>query len=282
MYMLMKKMKKINHKYPIYIPSKKRWNSRLTVKALDAMHVPYMVVVEPQEYEDYAAVIDKTRILVLPKNDQGLVYVRNWIWERSIANGDFRHWQIDDNISGFLRFNYNRKIPVRTGAIFRAAEDFVDRYTNVALAGFNYRFFAENRCIQPPFRLNRRIYSCSLVKNDLPYRFRGPYNDDTDMSLQVLQGGWCTVLFQAFLCNKQATMTVSGGLTETYLEQGRLYATQVLVDRHPSLARVTKRFGRWHHYVDYSDFRRNKLILRSDVVLTDEPNEYGMVLVKEE
>ena len=41
-----------------------------------------------------------------------------------------------------------------------------------------------------------------------------------------------------------------------------------------------ERFGRVHHYVDYSPFKRNKLIRRPDADVPDEPNEYGMALVR--
>jgi len=37
--------------------SRRRWESRLTCRALEEMDVPYHVVVEPQEYENYASVL---------------------------------------------------------------------------------------------------------------------------------------------------------------------------------------------------------------------------------
>ena len=51
-------------KYPIYIPSKGRWESRYTVRALQRINVPFKVVVEPQEFDNYAAVIDAKHLLV--------------------------------------------------------------------------------------------------------------------------------------------------------------------------------------------------------------------------
>ncbi len=41
--------KKMNPRYPVYVISKGRWESRLTVKALEKMGVPHSVVIEPQE-----------------------------------------------------------------------------------------------------------------------------------------------------------------------------------------------------------------------------------------
>src|SRR5581483_7814808 len=85
-------------KYPIYIISKGRWESRGTVKALDRINVPYRIVIEPQEYEKYAAVIDPAKILVLLFSNlgQGSIPARNWVWKHSICEGHQRHWILDD------------------------------------------------------------------------------------------------------------------------------------------------------------------------------------------
>ena len=56
----------MNPRYPVYIISKGRWESRLTSKALEEMNVPYHIVIEPQEYDQYAAVVDPAKIFVLP------------------------------------------------------------------------------------------------------------------------------------------------------------------------------------------------------------------------
>ena len=272
----------MNPKYPIYIPSKGRWESRLTMKALDRINVPYQVVTEQEEYDKYATVIDPAKILVLPFSNQGLIASRCWIMEQSIANGDERHWQIDDNIREFYRLHKNIKYRVDSGNIFRAAEDFVDRYENVAYTGFQYEMFAPRKKHHPPFILNTRIYSCTLVNNSIPYRWRSIYNDDTDVSLMALKGGWCTVLFVAFLADKMATMTVHGGNTdELYLiENGRLKMAQALQKLHPDVTKIVWKYGRWQHQVNYKPFKGNRLIKKEGIVIPNEPNEYGMKLVR--
>ena len=58
---------KMNPKYPVYIISKGRAESRLTSKAFEKMKVPYKIVIEPQEYEEYARVINKKKILIFTK-----------------------------------------------------------------------------------------------------------------------------------------------------------------------------------------------------------------------
>lgn len=273
----------MNPEHPVYIISKGRADTRLTSKALEKMRVPYRIVIEPQEYEQYAAVIDPTKILVLPFSNlgQGSIPARNWVWEHSISQGAKRHWILDDNIRRFDRLNNNRRVSVDTGVTFKAAEDFVERYTNVALAGFQYRGFAATNSKHPPFILNTRIYSCILIKNDIPYRWRGRYNEDTDLSLCALKDGWCTILFLAFLADKIPTLTMKGGNTdELYKDDGRLLMAQSLQDQHPDVVKIKWKWNRWQHEVDYTRFRGNKLIKRDDIEIPQGVNNYGMQLVK--
>jgi hypothetical protein len=271
----------MNPKYPVYIISKGRWESRLTSKALERANVPYRIVVEPQEYDNYAAVIKSKKILTLPFSNlgQGSIPARNWVWEHSIKEGKERHWILDDNIRKFYRCNHNVRIRVDSGAMFRATEDFVDRYTNIAISGFHYYMFSPNRQVHPPFLLNRRIYSCILIKNDINYRWRGRYNEDTDLSLRVLKDGWCTVLFMAFLAEKMPTMTMKGGNTEElYKDDGRLKMAESLQKQHPTITKVRWKWGRYQHQVNYDRFKYNKLIRKPGLVIPSGINNYGMVL----
>lgn len=272
----------MNPKYPIYIISKGRWKSRLTAKALDEIRVPYHIVIEPQEYDQYAAVIDPKKILVTPFSNlgQGSIPSRNFVWEHSISIGAKRHWILDDNISAFVRLNRNLKIKVSSGTIFKCAEDFTDRYSNVAISGFNYDFFCKRKQKIPPFYLNTRVYSMILIDNQLKFRWRGKYNEDTDLCLRALKKEYCTILFNAFLGRKQQTMTMSGGNTEELylIEDGRQKMTDSLINQHSDVVVESYKFGHVHHHVNYSPFKFNKL---NKINNFHEPsvNNYGMKLI---
>lgn len=271
----------MNPEYPIYVISKGRWNSPLTARALERMNVPYHMVVELEECEEYAKVIPLEKIYVLPFSNlgQGSIPARNWVWDHAQQSGAARHWILDDNIEAFNRLNRNMKPEVLTGAIFKAAEDFVDRYANIGLAGFNYYSLCKATEAVPPYYLNTRVYSCILIDNALPFRWRGRYNEDTDLSLRVLKSGLCTLLFNAFLAGKVTTMRMNGGNTdELYAGDGRLRMAQALVDQHPDVARVSWKFNRWQHHVDYRPFKGNRLIRRVGVDVPAGVNNYGMVL----
>lgn len=282
--------------FPVYIPSKGRHDTRLTVKALEVLGVRYRIIVEQHQYADYASVIDPANILVLDpeylrryetlddlgdSKSKGPGAARNFAWDHSIASGAEYHWVMDDNIVRFYRFHENQQIPVHSPAVLRCMEDFVLRYRNIAMAGPNYFMFAKRRDLIPPFILNTRIYSCNLIRNDVPFRWRGRYNEDTDLSLCMLKAGWCTVQFNAFLQGKKPTQTTKGGNTADFYEkEGTAPKSKMLVEAmHPDLARVTFRFGRVHHHVDYKGFKQ-RLWLRPGVVVADTPDEYGLVLTQ--
>lgn len=112
----------MNPKYPIYIVSKGRWESRLTSKALEKMKVSYYIVVEQCEYDEYSAMIEPSKILILSQDyldnyetcddlgftkGKGPGAARNYAWEHSISLGAKWHWVMDDNIASFNRLNRN-------------------------------------------------------------------------------------------------------------------------------------------------------------------------------
>ena len=288
----------MNPEYPIYIVSKGRWDSRLTSKALEKMNVPYYIVVEEQEFDQYASVISEDKILILDKQYQrdydtcddlgdtkskGPGAARNFCWQHSIDKGYDWHWVMDDNIINFRRLNNYEKIQVLNGTIFHAMEEFCLRYKNVAMAGPNYTMFAYSADSSkvPPYYLNTRIYSCNLIRNDIPFRWRGRYNEDTILSLDILKAGWCTIQFNAFLQHKIRTQSIKGGNTEEfYSKEGTLPKSQMQVAMHPDVSRLVWKFGRWHHHVDYRPFKKNKLIRKEGIEVPEGVNNYGMELVQ--
>nr|AKH47501.1 hypothetical protein [uncultured marine virus] len=275
----------MNPEYPIYVISKGRAESRLTIKALEKMNVPFKVAIEPQEFEAYNKYIEYSKLLVLPFSNlgQGSIPVRNFCWEHSIKNGFKRHWILDDNILEFTRFNHNLKIRVDSGTIFRIAEIFTDRYKNIGFSGFNYRTFAMQRdgFRINPYYLNTRVYSCTLINNELPFRWRGLYNEDTDICLRMLKEGWCTVLFNAFLANKLATLTMKGGNTEEVYgdSDNRLKFAESLKNQHPEHVEIVWRYNRWHHEVNY-DFKQKLIRVDGyDNNVNKGINEFGMKII---
>lgn len=295
--------------YPIYIVSKGRATTQFTSRALDDMGVPHFIVVERQEEAQYKAnAVRSATVIVLDPlyqerydtlddlgatRSRGSGPARNFAWEHALGNGAARYWCVDDNITGFWRLHRNRKVRVRTGGILRAMEAFCERYTNVLMAGPHYEMFVTRRDEHPPYILNSRVYSCNLIRTDAPYRWSGRYNEDTILSLRMLKDDYVTVLFNAFLQNKMGTQQLKGGNTTELYGGGTAPKSEMLwrVMRDLGLGDAAgrgqkgkssnvKRWGRDHHFIDYSRFRQT-LQLRPGVTIPAAEDPFGMVLRSE-
>lgn len=285
-------------RYPVYVVSKGRatFNGN-TSRFLTRMCVHHFVVVEPQEYDTYVENLQNEYCTILKldmtykdnydvfsciggENGTGPGAARNFVWDDSIKRGYTWHWVMDDNIECFDRYWRGHKIFSHSPEILSCAEDFVDRYENIAIAGLNYSKFAAGMSKPHAFSMNTRIYSFLLIRNDIPYRWRGRYNEDTDLSLRVLKDGWCTVQFNAFLAAKLTTQKIKGGNTdEFYAKEGTLNKSMMLKEMHPDVTEVVWKFNRWHHQVDYSGFKQ-ELIFKEGIEKNYEVNEHGMKIVR--
>ena len=199
------------------------------------------------------------------------------------------HWVIDDNIVRFFRLNNNLKIPCNSSSLFRVMEDFVERYENVVMAWPNYFFFAPRKTKQPPFVKNTRIYSCNLIRNDIKYRWRWRYNEDTILSIDILKAWYCTIQFNAFLQDKMATQVLKWwNSDEFYLKEWRKWEWQkyadtwtiakskMIVNVHPDISELVYKFSRIHHKVDYTIFKNIKLKKKQDLNIKKWINNYWM------
>ena len=289
---------KIYPKYPIYVITKGRWERTLTIDTLEEMGIDFNICVEPDEYDNYAVNVDVKKIIKLPENfskqKRGSIPVRNFVWQHAVDHGHKKHWVIDDNILGFFRWNHNMKKRIRDGVFFRIMEDFSDRYENLGLVGCQYASFVP--ATEPgrgQFIKNTRVYSCILINTELldqrlDERWRGTYNEDTDLSLRVLStGDLCTVNFNSLLSGKQTTGTMRGGNTDTIYEGGTNSGYQKKFDELKKnwgkIVKLTNEMhvdGRPHHYIPYTKLFKQDLILKSGVEKTPLVNEYNMIMVK--
>lgn len=282
-------------KYPIYVVSKGRYDFKgNTSNFLSRMGVKHYIVVEPQEVELYKQNMNLNFCTVLEldmnyKEEYDVFDVemskgfgcgpgaaRNFVKDHSIGLGVKWHWVLDDNIENFDRYWRGHKIYSHSPEIFSTVEDFVDRYENIGQAGLNYSKFCTGMSHQKPYTMNTRIYSFILNRNDLDYRWRGTWNEDTDLSLRILKDGWCTVQFNQMLAAKMTTQKVKGGnTTEFYKDNGTFLKSKMLENMHPDVAKVVWKFNRWHHEVDYSGFKQELKIKDKYKNIEEGINEHG-------
>lgn len=203
----------------------------MTADMLDEENTPYYLVTEPQETDEYKVNYNNAHILTLPFSDMGSVTpARNWIKEHATKAGHKRHWQLDDDVQQLLIIKKGKRVKASCNYVLSNCEAFVDRYSNVAVAGLkNSQPFGYN--INAPYKKNQMVYVVMLILNDLPFLWRGTHGEDTDFSLQVLCNNWCTILFQMFQFMTVASGTTKGGNTDMYSDDGRIQRVRELQRR---------------------------------------------------
>jgi hypothetical protein len=261
------------NKYPIYIPSKGRWDVCKTAQYFTAIKADFYIIVEEQEYDKYLDFYPAERLLILPKefqenyetlDDLGLTKpvgpgaARNFAWEHSIQQGYDYHWVFDDNIERFFYYNDNEYSVAGDTGFLAVPERFIECYDNIGMCSIQYDKFVCKKSKNKPYVLNTRMYSMILIKNSLPYRWRGRYNEDTIISLDLLTNGISTVEFIYIQGAKMTTQILKGGNSETfYFKEGTLPKSMMLVDEYPDIAELKYKFQRWHHQVNYKQFAFN-------------------------
>ena len=302
---------KINPKYPIYILSKGRYNKTLTADTLYKMSVPFKIVIEESEYDKYlqSPSITKDNILILPNDYKsfqnnilgygGGIPARNYIWNHASINGYKKHWILDDNIQHFYRFDRNVKKKVNSGVVFKIIEDYSDRYNKIGLcAPHYYHTFPAIDTTRKMIIVNSRCYSCILVNNELidntiPRRWRGSYNEDTDLTLRVLQSGLNTFLFSNILCGKKTSGSMKGGNTDSIYEGGSHSGYQKKFNelynnwKHTGWVKYTNKRhkdGRPHHHISYTKIFKHQPVLKSHININELKkkgiNNYNMLFLK--
>ena len=56
---------------------------------------------------------------------------------------------------------------------------------------------------------------------------------------------------------------------------------QSVQEQHPDVTKITRKWHRWQHHVDYRPFATNRLALRSDAQIPTGGDDFGLEIVEE-
>jgi|TARA_R100000742_G_C4263356_1_gene81209 hypothetical protein len=216
-------------KYTIYIPSKNRSDNCKTAQILLKHEFKsFKIVIEPQDYKDYLKYYNEDNLLILPKNDMGLGYSRQYTKEYSQSLKEKYHWTMDDDLDFYKRINTledgkvkGKNVPVDPIWAFSHIEQYVSEYKNIGQAGLIHQAFAWTKKHDREY--NKQCCSCYLNNNETQAQYRCKVKDDTDYSLQVLFEGYTTVNFNRFIYKNPPFGKVKGGLTSEYTNNPNRY-----------------------------------------------------------
>lgn len=201
-------------KYPIYVPSLGRADRNLTASMLLSANLPFLLVVEKNDYKNYAAKFDEKYLLCLPGSDYGgVAFARNYIKAHARKNGYAKHWQLDDDIAHIIEQHQAKRLHSNTAKILQRIEKFSDLYSNIGITGLSANNFLKDK--RDPYHLNIFAYTCVLI-SDNKIKWRSNVEDDLDYNLQVLSEGLCTIRFYRFAFIWSATGKQKGGYTKLY------------------------------------------------------------------
>lgn len=221
-------------KYPIYIPSRGRFDNALTAPMLAKFGIPFFLVVEDKEYDAYAKYFPKSHLLKLDGSDYGDVSVaRNFIKSHAMQNGHQYHWQMDDDIAGLMMVKNRIVLSENSIEILSSAEQFVDEYLNIGMAGFGSSVFG--KLATQPYGINKFAYTLFLLRSNTPHQFTRATEEDLDYNLQLLTDKWCTVQFNCYLFKWATTGTRKGGYTDLNANNRRIERQKNTMRRWPAL-----------------------------------------------
>lgn len=185
----------------------------------------------------------------------GAVPVRNATIDMARKRGEVRHWQFDDDYTGFMMFDRqsgkNRSVD---------GEKFQRELLRIAKLGEtmkmpNIGFSVSTIEANPQKRacISRRVFNAHNLATDpeLVMRWRGRMNDDLINALDVCRTGGLEIQFKYMMMTMKPTQQEAGGLTELYKSDGAVRKTAYAVLAMPQAVRLVRKFGRYHHKVDW-------------------------------
>ena len=218
-----------------------------TPRLLEAAHLDYRIVVEPRNYDEYAAANPRANFITLPENRQGVSYVRNFILKHAYSEGHEYTWALDDDIRSFKYRSSGKAHEASARNALSFVEHVVSDFTNIGAANIADNTFAYGYDQKPPLRINGQVCSVMYLRTDTPAQFRPNTIEDTDYSLQLLHHQYCTLSSKRVTMVKAPDGKLAGGLSATeYPGTGQLDRILELGQAWPHANfRARERNGRW-------------------------------------
>lgn len=207
----------------IIIATRGRYANNKFLSWLDKSHGQNTTLfVEPQELGHYRFNFPNTRIVNILSDNQGLTYVRNFIYEYAIAYQDY-FWMPDDDITGFFKKDGNRVHKMDQDEVWDKLEKiekiFIEK--GYAHAGLEYQQFAWsatktfilNSFCDAVVWFNMPILK-KIIKSDQPYKPELKLKVDRDFCMQVLASGGTTARYTELSLSMPKEGSNAGGLKD--------------------------------------------------------------------
>lgn len=200
----------------IYIPSKGRAGKAKTIEALMQEGTAFIAVVEPQDMNLYLEAYPSIRLLVLPANNKGISYARNFCLQEALANNQSHFWMLDDDLNGVGSVVAGKIKKGSYGYVLGQAALLLNEFDNLVVGGLEYQQYAW--AAKKPFAFNSYCDTCVYlnVKNAKNFKYRDNLKEDRDMALQALSAGYITARTSFYCFSNPKNGSNQGGLYDEY------------------------------------------------------------------
>lgn len=200
----------------IFIPTKNRLDNPKTYNILKEIGLNPILVIEPQEEE-----IAKTKNLhymLLPENEKGLIYSRNYILNYCRKNNIEYAIMIDDDINYFGKVDFNNKKVIKNNGAFLEAIQFFIKVKTCGSMEYNQFAWASTKT----YSLNRGIevvhfLYLPVIPKTIQYEIE--LKEDKDFAIQLLMSGVTTFRLNSVCISVPSIGTNKGGLYDLYQQK---------------------------------------------------------------
>lgn len=238
----------------IFVPSKGRPKT-LIRKRYEPIGIEPLLFVEPQDEDAYRG---KFHIEVLPENDRGLAYVRNYILQYARDNGVEWFVMSDDDIDNFSRVSNGKTKNCDSSVVLEAYE--IAKKYDFALTGFGYQQYAWSQ--SKPMRLNSAFPDCCVImqtrKCTFDFRTDLRLKVDRDYAMQAIRARAGVAVLNRLCVNVPELGTNKGGLNEAYQQTDEIKAElKRFVEFWPRYTSIVRRKGRFDLKLDLAQLARD-------------------------
>ena len=200
-----------------FVISKGRSDVVGTSRLLDASGIAHTIVVEPQDKEAYEkTLVGSARLMVLPENDRGIVYVRNFVLNNARRCGIRYLCMMDDDVKAVGAVKDRRCVKGDAKLLELASQIFAR--LGFAQMGLQYQQFAwsATKDFTSPTHCDCVSFLDMSRLNGVGYDPYVAMKEDWDFSLQVLKMGGMTAVLNRIWMSVPTMGANKGGLSDDY------------------------------------------------------------------
>jgi hypothetical protein len=186
------------------------------------------------------------------KVSSGASPARNATMRISKKRGELRHWQFDDDYTGFY-------LKTKKGRSKKLSGRLLEKHL-YRLAEFGYEAdinnvgFAVGSDSFPDgmYQTTKRVFNAHNLTNSKKFvEWRGRMNDDLINALEVYKNGFYEVSVKYLTLVMRPTQADKGGNTDLYQDDGTVRKTSYAILIEPKATKLVIKFGRHHHEVNW-------------------------------